>query len=166
MRKDADFDILCFDINIVGFFPTRVRLWPQNHQSCPPIPDIFAANSSALAFIPRKKNFHISRKCMWLPAHCTQCSGTGLQMSPWIFLANACSNQKIFTLNFLAEKIKVFGLSVVPDSVEIKPIDDYLKKDVKSMLFFHFCKNCMKIACSLNNPDEFDLIRGEKVWGN
>ena len=31
-------------------------------------------------------------------------------------------------LNFLAEKIKVFGLSVVPDSVEIKPIDDYLKK--------------------------------------
>ena len=69
-------------------------------------------------------------------------------------------------LNFLAEKIKVFGLSVVPDSVEIKPIDDYLKKNVKSMLFFHFCKNCRKIACSLSNPDEFDLIRGEKVWGN
>ena len=28
LRKDKDFDILCFDINIDGYFPARVCLWP------------------------------------------------------------------------------------------------------------------------------------------
>lgn len=26
VRKEANFDIICFDINIEGFYPTRVRL--------------------------------------------------------------------------------------------------------------------------------------------
>ena len=29
--KDADFNILVFEIRIKGYFETRVRLWPQNH---------------------------------------------------------------------------------------------------------------------------------------
>ena len=38
LRKNTDFDILCFDINIDGYFPARVRLWPQNHPTAPPTP--------------------------------------------------------------------------------------------------------------------------------
>ena len=30
LRKDDDFDILCFEINCDGFLPTRIRLWPIN----------------------------------------------------------------------------------------------------------------------------------------
>ena len=55
------------------------------------------------------------------------------------------------------DKNKIFDLSEVPGSVELKTIDDYLKKDIKIMLFFYFCRNCIKIACSLDNPDEFQL---------
>ena len=29
--KDADFNILVFEIRIKCYFETRVRLWPQNH---------------------------------------------------------------------------------------------------------------------------------------
>ena len=31
IRKDVDFDVICFDIDIKRFYPTHVRLWPQNH---------------------------------------------------------------------------------------------------------------------------------------
>lgn len=55
---------------------------------------------------------------------------------------------------------------MVPDTVQLKTIDEYLEKDFKSMLFFHFCKNCMNVVCSLDNPAESDLLRGKKVWGN
>ena len=41
LRKDPDFDVLCFDINIEGFHPVRVRLWLQNHPICPPTPEFF-----------------------------------------------------------------------------------------------------------------------------
>ena len=42
LRKDPDFDVLCFDINIEGFHPARVRLWLQNHPICPPTPEFSA----------------------------------------------------------------------------------------------------------------------------
>ena len=29
-RKDSDFDIPEIEININGYFPSRVRLWPEN----------------------------------------------------------------------------------------------------------------------------------------
>ena len=32
ITKDADFDILCFEIDIGNYFLTLIRLWPQN---CP-----------------------------------------------------------------------------------------------------------------------------------
>lgn len=45
-RKEANFDIICFDIKIVGFYPTRVRLWPQNLPTCFPTLELFLAVSS------------------------------------------------------------------------------------------------------------------------
>ena len=36
IKKDADFDVICFDIDIRGYYPTRVCLWPQNHRTWPP----------------------------------------------------------------------------------------------------------------------------------
>ena len=38
-RKDPDFDVLYFDINIDGFHPARVLLLLQNHPACPPTPE-------------------------------------------------------------------------------------------------------------------------------
>lgn len=73
---------------------------------------------------------------------------------------------KCFNLNFVADKIKVSQLSDVPSGVELQTIAEYLKVDIKGLLFLHFCKNCMEIACNLANPNEFDLIRVKKVWGN
>ena len=36
LRKDEDFDILCFEINCDGFLPTRTRLWPIKSPCIPP----------------------------------------------------------------------------------------------------------------------------------
>ena len=40
--KDKVFHIMCFDIKIDGFFPVRVRWWPQNHSTRPPTPEFSA----------------------------------------------------------------------------------------------------------------------------
>ena len=47
LRKDPDFDVLCFDININGFYPAHFRLWPQNHSTNFPTPDFSVAVSSS-----------------------------------------------------------------------------------------------------------------------
>ena len=47
LRKDPDFDVLCFDININGFCPAHFRLWPQNHSTNFPTPDFSVAVSSS-----------------------------------------------------------------------------------------------------------------------
>ena len=77
-----------------------------------------------------------------------------------------CSDCKksCFTLNFVAYKVKALDLSVVPETLQLKTVDNYLKKNIKSMLFFHFCRNFMKIGYSLDNPDKFHLIKGKKLW--
>ena len=41
LKRDADFDILCFEINFQGYFPAIVRLWRSNHPKSPPAPNIF-----------------------------------------------------------------------------------------------------------------------------
>ena len=42
LKKDEDFDILCFDINFHKFLSTRVRLWPINTPGTPPpTPDLY-----------------------------------------------------------------------------------------------------------------------------
>ena len=96
-------------------------------------------------------------------------SNTRTEMSCKFLLQDTgrCTNciTKCFTLNFVADKLKLLPESV-PDSIKLKPIDEYLKKDIKSMLFWHFCKNCMKIVCSLDNTEEFEFLKGKKVWGN
>ena len=46
-RKNPDFDVLCFDINIHGFYPARFRLWLQNHPMNPPTPDLSVEVSSS-----------------------------------------------------------------------------------------------------------------------
>ena len=45
-RKDMDFDILYFDINIDGFYPAGVRLWPQNNPTAPTRPQVASVSSS------------------------------------------------------------------------------------------------------------------------
>ena len=49
---------------------------------------------------------------------------------------NACKTI-CFNLNFIAQKIKMSILNV-PDSIQRKPIEVYLKKGIKKMLFFTF----------------------------
>ena len=46
LRKDPDFDVLLFDINIDGFYPARFRLWPQSHPTNSPTPDLAVAVTS------------------------------------------------------------------------------------------------------------------------
>ena len=41
-----DFDILYFDINIDGFYPAGVRLWPQNNPTAPTRPQVASVSSS------------------------------------------------------------------------------------------------------------------------
>ena len=36
VKKDEDFDILCFEINFDGFLPSPVHLWPINSPCTPP----------------------------------------------------------------------------------------------------------------------------------
>ena len=31
--------------------------------------------------------------------------------------------------------------------------------------FFYFCFNCVKISCSLENPNLYDEIKGKQVFG-
>ena len=40
LKKDVDFDVLCFDINFDGYFPARISLWPQNHLTAPATPAV------------------------------------------------------------------------------------------------------------------------------
>ena len=40
LRTDQDFDILCFEIKFEGYFLTVVRLWPSNHPTSLPTPDV------------------------------------------------------------------------------------------------------------------------------
>ena len=40
LKKDEDFDILCFEINCDGFLPAHVRLWPINSQCTPPLTSV------------------------------------------------------------------------------------------------------------------------------
>ena len=46
IRKDADFDITYFDIDIEGFCRTSVHLWQKNHSTCPPTSELSPAVSS------------------------------------------------------------------------------------------------------------------------
>lgn len=48
LKKDVDFDILCFEINLEGHYLKLVCLWPQNHSTAPPTPvvsDLSSADS-------------------------------------------------------------------------------------------------------------------------
>ena len=58
-----------------------------------------------------------------------------------------CNNCKTFcfTLNCLADTIKLGTISDVPDDVKLVKINDCLEKDVKSMLSFYLCFKCMKV---------------------
>lgn len=40
LKRDIDFDILCFEINFQGYFPAAVRLCPSNHPTSPPTPNV------------------------------------------------------------------------------------------------------------------------------
>ena len=51
-----------------------------------------------------------------------------------------------------------------PKNIELISLNDYLK-NIKSMLFFSFCKFCKKVKFSLDNPDYFDELNGKKVFG-
>ena len=36
LKKDSDFNFLCFDINFDGYYMAHVPLWPENHPATPP----------------------------------------------------------------------------------------------------------------------------------
>ena len=35
LKKDVDFDILCFEINLEGHYLMLMCFWPQNHSTAP-----------------------------------------------------------------------------------------------------------------------------------
>ena len=80
-------------------------------------------------FMDRFQNVSMSMSC--------KC----LQQDRW-----CCNNCKTycFTLNVIVDKMKVVSLSDIPKSIQLKTID-YLKKDIRSMLFFTF----EEIECKL-----------------
>ena len=45
LRKDTDFDVLCFDINFDGYFTNHIRLWVQNHPTPTPTPEVGSVSS-------------------------------------------------------------------------------------------------------------------------
>ena len=61
-----------------------------------------------------------------------------------------CNNCKIicYNLNVLADKIKIARFRDVPAEVKIKTIEQHLS-DIKSELFFYFCRGCFKVQCLL-----------------
>ena len=77
-----------------------------------------------------------------------------------------CNNcRKIcFNLNFLAEKVKLGHYFDVPSMVDIAPIKQYLD-NIKSMLFFYFCRGCFKVNCSLDHPKYISLIKKKLPYG-
>ena len=46
LRQDEDFNILCFEINFDGYFLALVCLWPSNHPTSQPTPDVSSISLS------------------------------------------------------------------------------------------------------------------------
>ena len=69
-----------------------------------------------------------------------------------------------FTIDCQADKIKLGDKSDVPNEINLRNINDYLEKDMKSMLFFYFCFKCMKVHCSLDNHLESINFRGKNIF--
>ena len=46
LKKDEDFDILCFEKNFDEFLPSRVRLWPNNSPTTPPLTPVSYSGDS------------------------------------------------------------------------------------------------------------------------
>ena len=42
LRRNQDFDIICFEIKFEGYFPTVMRLWLSNHPTGPPTPNVWS----------------------------------------------------------------------------------------------------------------------------
>ena len=76
---------------------------------------------------------------------------------------NACKTI-CFNLNFVTQKIKMSILDV-PGSLQLKTIENYLKKDINSMLFFYFCRFCFKVHCSLDHPNYIAFIKKKIPFG-
>ena len=93
----------------------------------------------------------------------------GIKMPCKCLLQNRgrCTNckTKCFTLNFAVNKLKLMS-EWVPENINLKPINEYLKKDVDSMIFWHYCQNCFKIVFSLDNFDEKDFLKSKKIFGS
>ena len=57
VKKDEDFDILCLELYFDGYFPTIVRVWPQNKLSTPPtIVDVQDKNYMIAELILKSKS--------------------------------------------------------------------------------------------------------------
>ena len=67
-----------------------------------------------------------------------------------------------FNLNSAAQKIKISILDV-PGSLKLKTIEDYLKKDIKSM-FFYFCWFSFKVHCNLDHSDYITVIKNKDTF--
>ena len=74
-----------------------------------------------------------------------------------------CNNCKMicFNLDFLADKIKAGRYINIPSDIEMVPIEQY-SMNMKSMLFFYFCRGCSKVQCSLDNPKYICLVKKKK----
>ena len=49
LRKDENFDILCFEINCDGFLPTRVHLWSIN-SPCTLLPNLVSNSNNDIGY--------------------------------------------------------------------------------------------------------------------
>ena len=77
-----------------------------------------------------------------------------------------CNNCKTicFNLNFLTDKVKLGHYLDVPSTMDIVPIEQYLG-NIKSTLFFYFCRGCFKVQCSLSHTKYVSLIKKKLPYG-
>ena len=124
--------------------------------------NFFYQNIDRIFVVPCPRHLHFKER---IGSHFTNITWTCTQLTK-----ERCNNCKLicFNINFLVDKIRFESYFDILSTIEIKPIEQYLMMEVKSMLFFYFCRGYFKVRCSLDNLDSISLIKkilfGFDVW--
>ena len=105
-----------------------------------------------LLFKERLRNINVDISCKCLSLKRGRCDNCKTQ----------CFT-RCFTLNFITDKIKILSLLDVPSEVQLKKLMNIWKMTLIAC-FLCFCYNWIKVCCSLDNPKQYDRIKGKRVF--